>query len=92
MVLHLLTVILYPTLHSQLNMQQLWGPAAQITLIHAHQDSPVVHRLSGPLSSGYILAHVLVEIPVSGSFLFRFVVVSVLTSPFNEYPFSFRNY
>ncbi|THD26566.1 hypothetical protein D915_002657, partial [Fasciola hepatica] len=65
---------------SQLNMQQLWGPTALITVIHAHQDSPVVHRLSSPLSSGYILAHVLVEIPHSEE---AFALITALSTRIN---------
>ncbi|KAK4471414.1 hypothetical protein MN116_004844 [Schistosoma mekongi] len=49
---------------SQINLQ-MWGPVAQLSVIHAYRDSLLVERLSSPLGSGQLLARLLVELPDS---------------------------
>lgn len=47
---------------SQLNMQ-LWGHSTQLSIILVPRDSTLVSQLTGPVSGGYLLAWVLVELP-----------------------------
>ncbi|TGZ71863.1 hypothetical protein CRM22_002412 [Opisthorchis felineus] len=49
---------------SQFNMQ-LWGPVAQLSIILAHCDSALVHRLTNNSPGGNLLGQVLVELPQS---------------------------
>ncbi|CAH8502043.1 unnamed protein product [Schistosoma turkestanicum] len=47
---------------SQINLQ-MWGPVAQLSIIQAYRDSPLVERLSSPLGNGQLLARLLVDLP-----------------------------
>ncbi|CAH8847661.1 unnamed protein product [Trichobilharzia szidati] len=47
---------------SQINMQ-MWGSVAQLSVIQAYRDSPLVERLSKPLANGHLLARLLVDLP-----------------------------
>ncbi|CAH8517884.1 unnamed protein product [Heterobilharzia americana] len=49
-------------MNSQISMQ-MWGSVAQLSVIQAYRDSPLVERLSSPLASGQLLARLLVELP-----------------------------